>query len=100
MTATTTVAIYGAVVATGGLGWQVWAHVQRRRTRVQLSVRHRIEPYSNPDCERHFINVAATNVGETPEYVVAIGFAGVGADAGWEERWTNTSLAPNGIVVS
>jgi hypothetical protein len=101
LSATTDIAIYAAVIASGGLGWQVWTHVQRRRPVIRVELRHAGQPPTDPNLAGKLIyevTVAAVNTGETTETVEAIGFLLADEKHGMDDRPILEPLPPGGVV--
>jgi hypothetical protein len=53
--------IYAAVIAMGGLGWQVYPHVQASRTRIEVTVAGTWSFDAHPMSEDHMIAVRLVN---------------------------------------
>ncbi len=107
MSATTYVAIYAAGIATLSVGWQVWTHVSRRRTRVVLTVGHAAYPAADlegrPDLDLagrliYRVTITAVNIGEMPETVLALGFEALDHGHGMDDRPMNEPLPPGHVV--
>jgi hypothetical protein len=98
---TAVVAVYAAVIATGGLGWQIWTYRVRRSTRIILTVRH--GTYQEPGTVLtgkavYCVTVTAVNVGETTETIEAIGIEDEAHEHGIDDRPLCESLAPGHTV--
>ena len=101
MSATAYIAIYAAAIATGGLGWQVWTQVRRRRPSLRLRVGHAACPSADLDLAGKLVyrvTVSVANTGETTETVEAIGFEVLDHTHGVDERPLREPLPPGGVV--
>jgi hypothetical protein len=87
VTATTAIAVYGALVATGGVGWQVfqWRRARRRDVRVTIRhVWHENPPQNGIPADPRWtyeVVVFAVNFGERNVVVDGIGLESL--DHGW-----------------
>jgi hypothetical protein len=101
MSATDYVAIYAAVIATGGLCWQVWTHFALRRPKIRMEIRHAAQPADDSDLAGQLIyeiTVAAVNFGETTETVEAIGVHWPDQQCGIDDRPIRERLEPGDVV--
>ncbi len=101
MSATTVIAVYGALVASAGFGWQVWTRKQSRRPSIRMEVRHAGVPTADLDLAGKLVyevTVAAVNTGETTETVEAIGVSWPEHARGIDDRPIAEELKPGGVV--
>ena len=72
MTTTTAIAIYAAILSTGGLGWQVYTWIRAHGTRVRVEVTNAFLPFT--DHVSYVAMITVTNLGEHAIRVTSAGF--------------------------